>query len=332
MTQNNLSLPLVSIIVPNYNHEKYLTKRLDSIFNQTYSNFEVILLDDCSLDNSSKILLDYVKNPRVSHCVFNEKNSGNTFCQWKKGIDLAKGEYVWIAESDDYCGFDFIEKVIAPLLQNDEVALSYCQSNRVDENDIIVGNWKEHSYSLDRKQFETDFVLDGNYFIEYFLININVIPNASAVIFRKENLKISNEIFSNNHLKSCGDWIIYLQHIINHKVAFVSEIHNNFRFHSNSVIAKTVKLENRVTLIDINLQMRKTMISILKKSNPLNYKTMISKNKSIVKSLKYEKGMYLIQVGEKWKGIFLLFTVYDEFVKRYNLQKKLILKFKNFFS
>ena len=70
-----VQFPLVSIIVPNYNHEKYLKQRLDSIFNQTYSNFEVILLDDCSSDSSQTILLEYAKNPKVSYCIFNEFNS-----------------------------------------------------------------------------------------------------------------------------------------------------------------------------------------------------------------------------------------------------------------
>jgi glycosyltransferase involved in cell wall biosynthesis len=56
----------VSVIVPNYNHAKYLPRRLDSIFNQTFQDFEVILLDDCSTDNSLSIPGEYVKHPKVS--------------------------------------------------------------------------------------------------------------------------------------------------------------------------------------------------------------------------------------------------------------------------
>ena len=81
--------PLVSIVVPNYNHGKYLKERLNSIFNQTYSNYEVILLDDFSTDSSKKILSEYSENPKVSQCVLNETNSGNIFIQWNKGIALA---------------------------------------------------------------------------------------------------------------------------------------------------------------------------------------------------------------------------------------------------
>lgn len=98
-----MSSPTVSIIVPNYNHSKYLNQRLDSILNQTYQDFEVILLDDVSSDNSVEILQAYSKHPKVSHLIVNEQNSGNTFKQWQKGIALAKGTFVWIAESDDFC-------------------------------------------------------------------------------------------------------------------------------------------------------------------------------------------------------------------------------------
>ena len=103
--------PLVSIIVPNYNHATYLRERLDSIFSQTFQDFEVILLDDSSSDLSQMVLEEYAKHPKVSHFIINEKNSGSPFKQWKKGINLSQGEYIWIAESDDYCKPDFLEKI-----------------------------------------------------------------------------------------------------------------------------------------------------------------------------------------------------------------------------
>jgi glycosyltransferase involved in cell wall biosynthesis len=93
----------ISIIVPNFNHASFLKERPDSVFNQTYQDFEVILLDDCSTDNSLEVLQEYANHPKVAHFVINEQNTGSTFKQWKKGIELAKGEWIWIAESDDWC-------------------------------------------------------------------------------------------------------------------------------------------------------------------------------------------------------------------------------------
>lgn len=314
--------PLVSIIVPNYNHERFLKQRLESVINQTYSNIEVVLLDDCSTDNSRAILLEYAHNLKVSHCIFNDMNSGNTFVQWNKGIQLAKGEFVWIAESDDFCELHFLEELIQPFLEDGEVALSYCQSNRVDEKGLVIGNWKTHTDNLDSDLFSEDFVLDGNLFIEKYLIYKNVIPNASAVLFRKENLKISDQLNIDPALKYCGDWVIYFQVIIKQKVSFIADSINNFRSHDKSVIAVALKSEKKVSLIDIDLQMRKVMEDCLYLDTPSNANRILENNKTIIKALKYDKALILFNNHQKWKAIFILLRIIDEFVKRYPFRKR----------
>src|ERR1700747_3572036 len=107
-------MPKVSVIVPNYNHARFLPKRIDSILGQSFQDFELILLDDCSSDDSRSILSQYASNPRVK-IDFNEVNSGSAFKQWNKGVHLARGEYVWIAESDDYADPRFFERLVAVL-------------------------------------------------------------------------------------------------------------------------------------------------------------------------------------------------------------------------
>ena len=106
---------LVSIIVPNYNHALYLRERLDSIFSQTFQDFEVILLDDNSSDSSIEVLKEYAAHPKVSHFIVNATNSGSPFIQWEKGLSLSKGKYIWIAESDDSCEITFLEKLLINL-------------------------------------------------------------------------------------------------------------------------------------------------------------------------------------------------------------------------
>lgn len=87
------SCPLVSVIVPNYNHVRFLPKRIDSILRQAYQDVELILPDDCSTDGSRKFLSQYGGNPRV-RLEFNHVNSGSTYKQWNRGVSLAQGEYV----------------------------------------------------------------------------------------------------------------------------------------------------------------------------------------------------------------------------------------------
>src|SRR5215467_16170811 len=124
------SMPKVSIVVPNYNHARFLPQRLDSILGQTFQDFELILLDDCSTDDSRSVLSQHGRDPRV-RIEFNEVNSKNPFKQWNKGVGLARGEYVWIAESDDYADERFLEKLVARLDAEPRAAFAYCRSWRV---------------------------------------------------------------------------------------------------------------------------------------------------------------------------------------------------------
>ena len=101
----------VSIIVPNYNHSRYLHRRLDCILNQTFTDFECILLDDASTDNSVEILEQYVNRDSRFKLFINQVNSGSTFAQWNYGVSLSKGKFIWIAESDDIADNTFLKKM-----------------------------------------------------------------------------------------------------------------------------------------------------------------------------------------------------------------------------
>lgn len=326
------NLPLISVIVPNYNHEKYLKHRLDSIFNQTYQNFEVVLLDDCSTDKSREILSEYSKNEKVGHCLFNEINSGNTFKQWKKGIELAKGDFIWIAESDDFSDSDFLEKVSKPLFNDAQIVLSYCQSNRVNDQSEITGSWASQTEHLHLKPFEENFIENGNLFIEKFLIYDNVIPNASAVIMRKKALFSSDQLVIEDDLKYCGDWLLYFKVLLNNKVSFLSQPLNNFRYHSNSVISTAVAVENRISIIKVDVEMRKRMMLFLKKNKTPNYFSIVRNNKKVLNEATYEKAFIYIQNKQKIRGLFILISIFSFFQKKYKLRKNLILKFKKLFS
>ena len=126
-------MPKVSIVVPNYNHARFLRRRVESVLRQTFHDFEVILLDDCSTDDSRSLLSSYADDPRV-RIEFNEVNSGSPFKQWNKGVRLARGEYVWIAESDDYADERMLERLAAVLEAEPKVAFAYCGSDAVSNS------------------------------------------------------------------------------------------------------------------------------------------------------------------------------------------------------
>ena len=231
--------PKVSIIVPNYNHARFLKQRLDSVFNQTYQDFEVILLDDASTDTSREVLNSYKEHPKVSHLVFNETNSGSPFKQWEKGIGLAQGEYIWIAESDDYCELNFLE-VLLKKFDNNHVVLTYCASYLVDDGSKVLDRHK-WAYALDNKRWESDFVNLGNKEIKCFLGYRNTITNASAVVFKKDavlNIKMPIDMMF------CGDWYIWIAILKQGGIAYSAMPLNYFRRHyASTKTKKTLKVE-----------------------------------------------------------------------------------------
>lgn len=224
--------PLVTVIIPNYNHSIFLKERIESVLNQGFNNFEIILMDDNSTDDSRNVLLEYKNHEKVSAIIFNEKNSGSTFRQWEKGIEAAKGKYIWIAESDDTATNDFLKQAIKVLDSDDKMALVFCKSIIINENGnpIAIENTQN---TIDKKFGEKDYVMDGNQFIIKFLRHLNVIPNASAVVFKKDRVQkdVFNAIMT---MKYAGDWFFWTKLITNNSVGYISEPKNNFRFHQLS--------------------------------------------------------------------------------------------------
>ncbi len=217
-------MPEVSIIVPNYNHAEYLPQRLNSIFNQTYKDYEVILLDDASSDNSVEILKQHASHPKVSHFIVNKKNSGSTFKQWEKGLKLAKGIYIWIAESDDIAHPDFLYKTIEQFDNNDNISVVCVGSSFINENDIIIEDQSIYNKYINRSGIKE---------IKEKLIYYNTIQNASAVLFKRNTYLKSIKNFTN--FSYCGDWYFWSKILLTGNIIFLPEKLNLFRRHSNNV-------------------------------------------------------------------------------------------------
>ena len=134
---------MISVIVPVYNVEKYLRKCLDSILNQTYQNFEVILVNDGSTDDSGKICNEYaLRNPVIK--AFHKKNGGLSEAR-NYGVVYAKGEYVTFIDSDDYIDYHYLERMKKALnLSNADIVI-VGQIDETEDGNIlgIKGDSKE---------------------------------------------------------------------------------------------------------------------------------------------------------------------------------------------
>ncbi len=127
-----MTKPLASIIIPYYNRPKKLQRCLETVLAQTYSNFEVIVIDDASTE-----VLGYEEDSRVQ--IFrNAKNLGPGPSR-NIGFQHAKGEFVAFLDSDDYWALNFLEATVTALIQNPSVAMGYVNGYSVDENGRILG-------------------------------------------------------------------------------------------------------------------------------------------------------------------------------------------------
>ncbi|WP_237064730.1 glycoside hydrolase family 99-like domain-containing protein [Microbulbifer guangxiensis] len=226
----------VSVVVPNFNYEEHISDRLLSIFNQEYPLYEVIVLDDCSTDQSLDVIKECaVLNRRNIELVINDVNSGSVFRQWKKAAKLSRGEYLWVAEADDLADSEFISK----LVNRSKFDLAFCDSIQVDEKDkFLADSYQYYLSDIDASAFLKDFDAPGEEFVKRYLSIKNVIMNVSGVVFRRDAFldalsSLGDELFD---YSVAGDWRIYIELLLKNsaRICYVSESLNTHRRHSAS--------------------------------------------------------------------------------------------------
>lgn len=227
------SMPLVSVIVPNYNHAPYLRERLDTVYNQSYPNFEVILLDDCSTDDSRDILREYAERYSArTRILFNDVNCGKVFQQWNRGLSLAKGKYIWIAESDDYSESRFLEEMMK-CFRYPSTILAFARSAFMQDG---RQTWSTEEYLADVNTLRWDmpFTITAATAVKLGFGYKNIIPNVSSAVFRnigqvpEEILKVCSD------MSLSSDWIFYLAIMKGGCLSYTNRTTNYYRVHQES--------------------------------------------------------------------------------------------------
>ncbi|MCQ2241388.1 glycosyltransferase [Treponema sp.] len=239
-TKLNVTEPKkVSVIIPNFNYSKYIIERIDSVMFQSYPIFELIVLDDCSTDNSIEVIskkIEAVKKEypdTIVKFIPNSKNSGCVFKQWKKGFEAASGDFIWIAEADDSAESNFVEELIKPF-DDEEVLLSYCESARIDGENNLIRVDSSDLYDMCRTgEWKESYVQSGDKENIEHLSVTNTILNVSSVMWRKQDY---SDIFEKaSEFKVAGDWFIYYNILKDGKISWNSKPLNYYRKHGSSV-------------------------------------------------------------------------------------------------
>jgi glycosyltransferase involved in cell wall biosynthesis len=234
-------MPRISVTVPNYNYSRYMPERLASIFRQTHPVHEVLVLDDCSKDDSLDVI------PRVAAewgreilLAANKVNSGSVFEQWRKAAELSSGEWVWIAEADDSSSPDFLTRVMAVANNDSNVVLAFSDSSTITaDGSLQWQNYKNYYATLEKNALTKSQIFEGSEFVSRYLCVKNLILNVSAVVWRRDALRRALESCGTKlrNYKMAGDWHLYLEALSTPgaMIAYESSPLNIHRRHEQSV-------------------------------------------------------------------------------------------------
>ncbi|MGB4660440.1 MAG: glycosyltransferase [Mobilitalea sp.] len=186
-----METPKISVIMPAYNAEKYIQKAIDSVLNQTYRNFELIIIDDCSQDSTMDIVNIYI-DKRI-HIIHNPKNSGIAYSR-NAGLDYSTGKYIAIMDDDDISISSRFEKQIEFLETNESIDVVGGRIQLIDSEGTIITTSKSVLYN-------------PRYIRAVFLFNNNYVN--SEVMFRKSLVDTHNIKYKDNYLgmEDFGFWI-----------------------------------------------------------------------------------------------------------------------------
>lgn len=247
----------ISVIIPNYNYANYLYERVYSILNQTYKIKELIILDDASTDESETLIKELQSKLKKYITVktdFNEINSKIPFKQWQKGFKMASGNYVWIAEADDYCKKGLLKELVSNLSVNTVISYSNTafinSDGRIRIKDVRpqidlmnTGHWKKKYINTGRDEIEN-----------YAFLNCTI-PNVSACIIK--NNDYSKLLDESCEYRQAGDWVFYLNLMQMGDVSFSNKTLNFYRVHGGNVSSLMKNKEHIDEIIKIHNKVKK---------------------------------------------------------------------------
>lgn len=225
---------LVSLVVASYNHAGFLARRMDSLVGQTYQDIEILVIDDCSPDNSVEILRRYEAHPKV-RLVVREENGGWVTVS-NQGVDMSSGEFVLFANCDDDCDPRMVERLVDAIQQHPSAGIAFCRSLMVDEDDHVIGNDFSIREASFRQRCSGDALLSKAE-ASRFLLHSCVIPNLSAALFRRECFAEVGYLSSDYRV--CCDWDIFFRIAARYDIAYVAEPLNRFRQHKTTIRSVT---------------------------------------------------------------------------------------------
>lgn len=219
---------VLSIIVPVYNTGKYIKKCLDSLVNQTLKNFEIIIVNDCSTDNSEEIILDYINlYNNIKYKKLN-KNHGVGYAR-KIGSELAEAEYIAFIDSDDWVELNYYEKMLDHIIKtNSDVAIS-----------SVITEYNNTISSKERYCIPYDNVITSDFALKimsnYYSQGISISPNMNNRIY-KRSIIVDNDLCCENSRQAQDNYSSFMCFVLSTNVCLVANTFYHYYQRDNSAV------------------------------------------------------------------------------------------------
>ena len=254
-------IPLVSVIVPIYNSEEFITETIESIINQSYKNLEIILINDGSTDNSKQICRKYLA--KDSRIIYIEKENGGVVAARNDGIAKATGEYILPVDSDDIIEKTYIEKAVDIITKNDKIGIVYCKAEFIGAK---TGYW-------DLPEFTIANILKDNCIF------------ATALFKRTDWIKVGGyKEYVKNSTEDYDFWLSLIEN--GSKVYRIPEILFKYRIRENS--RSTKAQYDKAAIIKFHKQLYQDNFRLLERGDLKKYiKNELNEKITIKKRAKY---------------------------------------------
>ncbi|MCH5315034.1 MAG: glycosyltransferase [Eubacterium sp.] len=252
--------PLITVIVPVYNVEKYLDKCVESIVNQTYTNLEIILVDDGSPDNCPQMCDEWAqKDSRIK--VIHKVNSGVSSAR-NSALEIAKGEYIGFVDSDDYCKLNMYEILLRSISDNNADVV-VCNNTHVNDKGEVI------------KITSSPFALvEGDDLLNNFIFGNLFDSTSTCNKLFKSKIIIKNNIRFNADIK-VGEDLLFNYYALKkaQRLVSITDVLYNYVFHDKSVMRST---NSNIISRWKNIK----AIMLAEKDNKRNYYTGLAKYQS----------------------------------------------------
>ena len=307
-----MSEKLISLIIPVYNTSKYLKVCIESLLNQTFKDFEMILVDDGSTDNSEEIIKEYQKqDSRIKLIKENHNGVGNAR---NIGLMHAQGKYVQFLDSDDFFENNMLEEMSQQAEKN-ELDIVYCTAQKVDKNGTTIESNNPY-WPINTNSAKYDIVFNWKTCSD--IINMFA-PEPWMALYRKDFLK-KHELCFPNISSSNGACLGFISRVLAKKIYIMNKAFINYRYNRDDSISSKKDVMNM-------FRQRFDFKKLLIKHN-LYEELEISFQKNIINSIKYL--ISLINTEEDYKNFVINFS--KLFPNEYDVYKKIIEAQKNGFE